>query len=67
MKRDYSDVHDRLVTINRKFESLIKVVDDLTEPPEEKSKDVPMTEKYLEVLNPHEKDSLEIKVYEERP
>jgi len=64
MKRDYSDVYNRLITINRKLESLIKVVDGLTEAPEEESKDeVPMIEKYLEVLNPHEKDSLEIKVY----
>ena len=63
MKRDYSDVHNRLITINRKLESLINVVDGFTEAPEEKSQDVPMTEKYLEVLNPHEKDSLEIKVY----
>ena len=63
MKRDYSDVYDRMITINRKLESLIKVVDGLAEAPEEKSQEVLMTERYLEVLNPNEKDSLEIKVY----
>ena len=31
MKRDYSDVYDRMITINRKLESLIKVVDGLAE------------------------------------